>query len=280
MSNNYIYVVKWFNLVYNFIRWKSMKNRVIGSFIILFLFIGSLSLGSKIFNILMCLCGIISFIELFEIKFEKDKLFIKIMGVLNVLAILANMIIYNSYNYALYIIPILSLILPILIYNDKKKYNITDAIYVLGICYFISISFISIIKICNIDILKCVYIFVVAFITDTYAFIGGNLIGRTKLSNISPNKTVEGTLIGVILGTMIGTVYYYNFIGSDLLFVIFMSLILSIVGEIGDLVFSYIKRDFNKKDYSNIIPGHGGMLDRFDSVIFIALVFMIFLNFI
>ena len=79
---------------------------------------------------------------------------------------------------------------------------------------------------------------------------------------------------------MIGTVYYYNFIGSDLLFVIFMSLILSIVGEIGDLVFSYIKRDFNKKDYSNIIPGHGGMLDRFDSVIFIALVFMIFLNFI
>lgn len=48
-----------------------MKNRVIGSFIILFLFIGSLSLGSKIFNILMCLCGIISFIELFEIKFEK-----------------------------------------------------------------------------------------------------------------------------------------------------------------------------------------------------------------
>ena len=257
-----------------------MKNRVIGSIIILFLFIGSLSLGSKIFNILMCLCGIISFIELFEIKFEKDKLFIKIMGVLNVLAILANMIIYNSYNYALYIIPILSLILPILIYNDKKKYNITDAIYVLGICYFISISFISIIKICNIDILKCVYIFVVAFITDTYAFIGGNLIGRTKLSNISPNKTVEGTLIGVILGTMIGTVYYYNFIGSDLLFVIFMSLVLSIVGEIGDLVFSYIKRDFNKKDYSNIIPGHGGMLDRFDSVIFIALVFMIFLNFI
>ena len=73
-----------------------MKNRVIGSFIILFLFIGSLSLGSKIFNILMCLCGIISFIELFEIKFEKDKLFIKIMGVLNVLAILANMIIYNT----------------------------------------------------------------------------------------------------------------------------------------------------------------------------------------
>ena len=101
-----------------------MKNRVIGSFIILFLFIGSLSLGSKIFNILMCLCGIISFIELFEIKFEKDKLFIKIMGILNVLAILANMIIYNSYNYTLYIIPILSLILPILVYNDKKKYNI------------------------------------------------------------------------------------------------------------------------------------------------------------
>ena len=82
------------------------------------------------------------------------------------------------------------------------------------------------------------------------------------------------------MGTMVGTVYYLNVVGSELIFVLLMSLALSIMGEIGDLMFSSIKRYFNKKDYSNIIPGHGGILDRFDSVIFIALLFILFLGFI
>ena len=59
--------------------------------------------------------------------------------------------------------------------------------------------------------------------------------------------------------------------GANILTVIFMTLILSIIGQLGDLVFSSIKRYFNIKDFSNIMPGHGGILDRFDSVIFVSL---------
>ena len=116
------------------------------------------------------------------------------------------------------------------------------------------------------------YIFVIAFITDTYAYIGGNLIGRHKLTSISPKKTVEGTIVGTFMGVLVGTVYYYNLIGHITLFrCVVLCIVLTILSEIGDLMFSSIKRYFNKKDYSNLIPGHGGILDRFDSVIYVSL---------
>lgn len=259
-----------------------MKKRVLGAFIVLFLLILSLMMGSYAFNLLMCLCALLSFIELFNIRYDnkKDIMVMKLFGIFSLLLILFNGIFYNISNYSIYIVPVLLITLPILVYNDNKKYNINDAIYILGICYFLSISYGALIKVSNLDILKCVYIFIIAFITDTYAYIGGRLIGRHKLCDISPNKTVEGSIIGVVMGTIVGTVYYLNVVGSEFIFVLLMSFALSIMGEVGDLMFSSIKRYFNKKNYSNIIPGHGGVLDRFDSVIFIALLFLLFLGFI
>ena len=239
-----------------------MKKRVLGAIIVLFVLILSLIMGSYAFNLLMCLCAFLSFIELFNIRYDnkKDIILMKIFGIISLLLILFN----GIFSYI----------------NDNKKYNINDAIYILGICYFLSISYGTLIRVSSLDTLKVVYIFIIAFITDTYAYIGGRLIGRHKLCEISPNKTIEGSIIGVVMGTIVGTVYYLNVVGSELIFVLLMSLALSIMGEIGDLMFSSIKRYFNKKDYSNIIPGHGGVLDRFDSVIFIALLFILFLGFI
>ena len=128
---------------------------------------------------------------------------------------------------------------------------------------------------------KCIFIFIIAFATDTYAYIGGMLIGKHKFTSISPKKTVEGSVFGIIMGTFIGSVYYYTFIGGiSTSIIILMCLLLTILSEVGDLVFSSIKRYFNVKDYSNIIPGHGGILDRFDSVIFVSLGLLVLINFI
>jgi phosphatidate cytidylyltransferase len=74
------------------------------------------------------------------------------------------------------------------------------------------------------------------------------------------------------MGTVIGSVYYYNLVGGVTIFeTVVLCLVLTLLSELGDLFFSSIKRYFDKKDYSNLIPGHGGILDRFDSVIYVSL---------
>ena len=114
-------------------------------------------------------------------------------------------------------------------------------------------------------------VFIVAFGTDTFAYIFGNLFGKNKLApNLSPNKTIEGS-VGGIVGSLILTIGYSIYIGLDINFsIVAMSIFVSICAQLGDLTASKIKRWSKIKDYGCIMPGHGGMLDRFDSIIFTA----------
>jgi phosphatidate cytidylyltransferase len=115
--------------------------------------------------------------------------------------------------------------------------------------------------------------------TDTFALFGGKLFGKNKLcKEISPNKTVEGSIVGTIFGTTIGTVFYALLIGNkEIWIVILLTFILSIFGQFGDLFFSSIKREHKVKDFSNVIPGHGGILDRLDSMLFVILGYLLYI---
>lgn len=252
-----------------------MKKRTFSAIILMMILIGSIFLGYKTFGIVMLLCSILGYRELFLIKYEKSKNkldIVRLMGYFSLILLVLNNIFFELDNQILIILPLLMLSIPILFYNDSNVYNINDAFFVIGSIFFLGFGFHNIIYMAKMDIYKCVLIFLIAFITDTYAYIGGCLIGKHKLTNISPKKTIEGSIIGTIMGTLIGSVYYNLAIGGvNVMGIIIICFLLTILSEVGDLVMSSIKRYFNKKDYSNLIPGHGGILDRFDSVLFVSL---------
>jgi phosphatidate cytidylyltransferase len=111
-------------------------------------------------------------------------------------------------------------------------------------------------------------------LTDTFAYFIGIKYGKHKLCpKISPKKSVEGAISGLFIG---GTLASLFAIWQDLFalawpLVVLLAFCLSAIGQLGDLVASKIKRDHNVKDFSNLFPGHGGIMDRFDSWTFTAL---------
>jgi phosphatidate cytidylyltransferase len=106
------------------------------------------------------------------------------------------------------------------------------------------------------------------WINDTMAYIVGSFIGRTPFSSISPKKTWEGTAGGAVLCVAVVTLAgYYIFGLSDYVSLLFISAIAAVIGTMGDLLESKLKRLAGIKDSGQIMPGHGGFLDRFDSLL-------------
>jgi phosphatidate cytidylyltransferase len=137
--------------------------------------------------------------------------------------------------------------------------------------------FISLIRIYNVKNYNLIFLWLllIAWLTDIGGYIFGKLIGGPKLIKISPNKTWAGAIGSIILSQLAFLVFFLESNYQFNISTIFSQFLLSISGQIGDVLMSYVKRINKKKDTSNIIPGHGGILDRADGLIWI----MIFGNF-
>lgn len=114
-------------------------------------------------------------------------------------------------------------------------------------------------------------VYIIAFGSDTFAYFTGKFFGKNKLyPEVSPNKTIEGA-IGGIIGSTILSLIYFNYLSINKYFyIIIFSVSASIFSMAGDLTVSKIKREFGIKDFGYLLPGHGGIMDRFDSVLFVA----------
>lgn len=175
------------------------------------------------------------------------------------------------------IIPISILILFILVLRKDSKINVIDiAITFFGVCYIVLfLMFMSIIREMENGKFLIWYVFLASWMTDTFAYFIGKKFGKHHFTNISPNKTIEGC-VGGTLGAVIAVIIYTIIINLcaklniNVFIIGIVAILLSLIGQLGDLAASAIKRYTGIKDYSDLIPGHGGMVDRVDSVIFIA----------
>lgn len=263
-----------------------MKTRIISAIIALIIIIPLLILGGTPFTIAVILLGIIGFKELLDLK-DKDRklpLVIKILSLASFVAIVLNNISSNinySVDFRVFTGIIFVILIPIVFYHDKNKYNISDALFLLGSIFFLGIAFNYLIYIRSAGLNYIIFLLLITIITDTFALITGMLIGKHNLSpSISPKKTWEGFIGGSIMGTFVATMFYTSIFDYNisLIYLVLIILALTIVGQLGDLVFSSIKRYYGIKDFGKIMPGHGGILDRLDSILFVLLAFSFLLG--
>ena len=173
--------------------------------------------------------------------------------------------------------PMIILILFLHVIVTNMKINFKDIAYTLfGIVYVIGyIIFLGLLR--GIDNGRIIiwYAIIAAWGTDTFAYAVGMRFGKHKLTKISPKKSIEGSIggtVGAVVLALIYTVVVQRYVDLNLsyVFVAIATLVLSILSQLGDLSASSIKREMEIKDYGKLIPGHGGMLDRIDSIIFVA----------
>lgn len=264
-----------------------MKQRVISAIVMLAIVIPAFMIGGNVFKLLIFLVSMLGMKEYLDIKETKKDLpiFIKLAGYLFIPLVMFSLGIDSKLemivDFRIITSLLIVLLLPVVLYHNRDTYSINDANYVFMGVMFLGIAMSLFNTYIEINKNLLVYLVLITVMTDTFAYLTGMLIGKHKLLEvISPKKTWEGLIGGTFFGVFIATIYYITVINSNisLLIVIPITLLLSIVGQLGDLFFSAIKRYFDKKDFSNLMPGHGGVLDRLDSLIFVLLAYSFFLN--
>ena len=158
------------------------------------------------------------------------------------------------------------------IFEWVKIFKKKNAIFFLGLIVLFAFL-LSLLRIYNFEEfnLTFLWLIILTWLSDIGGYIFGKLFGGPKLTQISPNKTWAGAIGSIILSQFAFLIFFLNSNYKFNITIIFMQLFLSIIGQFGDILMSYIKRKNNKKDTSNFIPGHGGFLDRVDGLIWIII---------
>lgn len=256
-------------------------TRTITGFFFISIIIGSIIFLHEIFASVFLFIAIAGLWEFYNLL-EKEKIYVsKFSGIITGLYVfICNALIATNdleAKYLLIVFPLITLIFLTQLYGKSSKPFTNIGFTLLGIVYII-VPFSLLTYLPNINLIENTYnyeillgFFILIWSNDTFAYITGILFGKHKLfERISPKKTWEGAIGGGLL--TIGLSYLLSLYFTDLADVIWMSIatVIVIFGTLGDLVESQFKRSLNIKDSGNILPGHGGILDRFDGVIFAA----------
>ena len=257
-----------------------MKQRIISAIIMIAIFVPFFILGGWPFYCFTGLLGVGATYELLKLH-KKIPVVLKIFTYLSVLGlILINLYdknIVSSLDLRVLLAILFLFLSPLVFMKNPKSYHYKDAFLLIGISLFIGIGFHNFILVRNNNIYLMLYLMSITVVTDTFAYLIGSKFGRHKLAPlISPNKTIEGAIGGSIAGTIVGSLVYIFLISKEsIIFFVLCTLFLSLIGQLGDLIKSAIKRYAGIKDFSNLIKGHGGILDRLDSILFVTMAYIL-----
>ncbi len=232
------------------------------------------------FYFFIFLVTIISLAELYKIIFEKINFFFFLSVIFT--SLLYKIIWYQAFNSFFFLFTGLIILLfsyLIIRYDDFKKESINVSKFLFSLIYIplMSLYALYIYNLKNGQFLL-LHFFIICWATDTFAYIVGTYFGKNKLcEKISPKKTYEGLWGGLAGGIIVGC-FGKLFLNFNLLQLIAISLFTSIFCVFGDLFESLIKRKFNVKDSGILIPGHGGILDRIDGLLFAMPVYYFFIK--
>ena len=275
-------IINFFLKTKSFLNVKNLKTRFLTTIVLIFMFSCLLFLGEFILSVFLILLfgGL-----LFELKKNYSKksnffIFIEIIitPILLLLYLLSkfnyinfNMLLIHDYKIFLFT----SLLITGVIFFSLKN------IYYYLISFLLVLSFYAVIDILlnNNGLYIIFYLVTLVISMDVFGYIGGNLVGKNKIApKISNGKTVEGTFIGLFF-TVIISCCFIGILSFNYITAIILGIVLGLFAFLGDLLVSLFKRKVGIKDSGNIIPGHGGLLDRFDSYILVFSLSPLFINF-
>ncbi len=261
-----------------------MKERIITGVIAGIAFILVIIIGKILFTVTIMLLAAIALMELLKMKNVAP---LSLTGIFSLFFMWILVIpkqwfdnsIFQPFNLLdiVLVFTVIFLLITVLTKNaitfDEVGFILLSAIYVgFGFHFFIETRYL------DQGLSLVFFILFLIWATDSGAYFAGKAFGKRKLwPEISPNKTIEGAIGGIISALIIGNIYHYFFpIFESQLYIIMMIIVVSVVGQLGDLVESALKRHYAVKDSGNLLPGHGGILDRLDSLIFVMPIVYLF----
>lgn len=264
-------------------------KRILSALVIISIVIGCMIMGPRWLLFFIFLIGILMVDELylnFLKKGRERKGYLLAQGLFCSLFVFFNFVGFNLFvfQFSIYLCLIINILLTIFLFRyigspEKKfiKFLQTYSIWIGG--YILIFLMAMAYPIHRTDWMKWIFlILLVNFSADSFAWFFGKNFGKTKLMpRVSPKKTREGAIGGVVSSTVLGTIYWSVYISNPSLGVILSLGLIAVFSVVGDLVQSKLKRLFKIKDSSALIPGHGGVYDRLDSLIFVMPIYIILL---
>ena len=250
-----------------------LRTRLISGIILIALIILALVLGGPVLTAFLLFVSLVGMREYYNaMRITGDPF--TIPEVISYVSVIAYYL-FLYFDIDSLVMPMLALtvviMLMVYVFRYPRYSSGRMAAYVFGMIYVaFLISFIFLIRDMELGKYKVWLVFLSSWGSDTLAYCVGSLIGRHKMTpRLSPKKSIEGAIGGVAGAALLAFIFATVFKQSALLYVI-IAAIAAVVSIFGDLAASAIKRQAKIKDYGSLIPGHGGILDRFDSVLFTA----------